>query len=1236
MTLSKSRRKTNRLATRARIIYFAILTITVAIVVAIGSLIAMEIANDSARRLSRQYSIEAASNFLTGTNTHYVLSQQLAFSPVISQWLANENDEDLRAMAVEEIVRYSAFAPHVLLMFTVYDSFNVYDLSTGFTEDNFVPCLQIDYCSPWYWDTWDSPLPFNLNIQRGHPEDTQRGSYLLMNQRIYYEGRFVGVVTVGMPWQTVFDIVFVDFDVRNRRGYIIDNNGLVRADSAQILEVLIDGLPNPVSMPEAALNPALAEAINMHLQTMVGGVYQLGGVINDAIPLDGDFRYASIAPIVGTNWSMVVLSNYIWGTGATRFVFPAVASIAALLLLVWGGNVVIRRIEREQQKILDDSEESATEMRNALELIQIMLNSAPFVVTLWNDKYQCINVSDYTLTLFGITDKREYIENFNAFSPERQPCGTISAEKAHMYFEQAYHDGYTNFKWTHQTKSEEPVSMDITISRFEYDGEPMLVAYALDIREAEAAMALERNAFDLTKKMIDLLPFVMNMYNAERELISTSEHVVRLFGVESQQEYLENWFNFSPEYQPCGTLSSEKAGKYVDEAFLTGASRFRWIHQTKNGEPVPMEITLSRFEHKGKYMLCTFAADLREIEATLAKVKEAAVREQELTQRMLEEQKRIEVTEEKNNAKSEFLARMSHEIRTPISSILGISEIGLQTSSAHPSAEDYFAKIYSSGKLLLGIVNDILDFSKIEGGKMTIAREPYNIDSLIGHAANLHYAYLGDKNITFSLRIDENLPTSLVGDVLRIEQVIINLLSNAFKYTDSGAITLSLQCKPLDFEHITLVISVSDTGLGMSQEQLATIFEDYVRFHEREKSNVSGTGLGMSIVSNLVQMMGATIEIGSDVGVGTTVTISIPQKKATQDILGEEEAIKLQQYEIYAHPQSKKRHKFELDPMPYGNVLVVDDIEANLSVAQGLLAFYGINVETCNNAKEAIEKIKQGNVYDIVFMDHMMPGINGPEAMKILRDMGYNHPIIALTANALVGQEEEYIKIGFDGFLSKPIMTDKLNAMLIKYVKDKQPPEIIEAAEKENSAKQATSGSHKNIDEFRDNVYVFGKLRTDFVKNHKNTFSDITQAIDAGDLETAHILMHTLKGLARLIKESELAQTAERLEGVLADRKTPTSEQLSALEDELAEVFESIGKPETALFPGYMSFDKDNAKAIFDNLYPMLKSQQIADNSYIEQLRTMPEMAVLLQQIEDFDFKQALKTLDTLKKIFDI
>jgi len=991
------RQSNSRLAARTRWMYLSISMVTLIIIMIIAAFIANGIASDASQRIARQYSIEAAGNFQAHINPHLTLMLQLARSTTIARWLADDTNTELKNRAFEEVIGYASYMPTSRFMLTAYDTLNIYDFlpssANWLTQEDFVSLgvLVPGQEAQWFFNTRDDELFFNLNIQREMAVQGLDPGTLQMwaNQRVYYQGRFVGVVAIGFPFRYIFDPTFGSFAVGEMRGYIIDRYGGVRVDSAELLDVFDDGLPTFPVVPETLGNPNLSKHIARHLAQRIDGIYQLGAYTFEAIRLGtGEYSHASIAPITGTDWSVVVLSyqSGIFDFQYTPLIFVVVA---VMILSLSAGSVMFRRI-----------------------VIVPLLNL------------------------------------------------TQSA-----------------------------ASVDIT-------------------------------------------------------------NETKLYGMDRPDE--------------IGDLA-------------------RTIHQAQ------------------------------------------------------EELKNLHIVEEKNKAKSEFLARMSHEIRTPISAVLGIAEIGLQTPNIPQSVEDSFSKIYSSGKLLLGIINDILDFSKIEGGKMTIVQERYEVAGLITNAANLHYAYLDDKDIKFHLNVDEKLPTALIGDAFRIEQIIINILSNAFKYTDSGSVTLSLQCRPhpANAGYITLEISITDTGLGMSKEQIAVLFDDYTRFHEQEKSNVSGTGLGMSIVANLVRMLDAAINVESEVGNGTTVTIKIPQEKAAPGVLGSEMAAKLQQFELYSD-KAKKRQKFIPDYMPYGKVLVVDDIQANLYVAQGLLAFYSLTVETCSCAREAIDKINQGDIYDIVFMDHMMPGINGPQAMKMLREMGYTHPIVVLTANALVGQEEEYIKSGFDGFLSKPIMTGKLDALLVKFVKGKQPPEVIEAAEKENAARRKSGATPQSIGDFRDDVYVLGKLRADFHKSHKNTFRDITQALGSGDTETAHIMAHTLKGLAGMINENSLSHAAARLEHILAGGKTPSSEQLAVLERELSGVFESIGKSEAAVFPGHINFDKNKAKALFDKLYPLLQSHNSDSMNFLDELRVMPEMAVLVHLIDDFEFEQAVKTIDTLRKILDV
>jgi len=389
----------------------------------------------------------------------------------------------------------------------------------------------------------------------------------------------------------------------------------------------------------------------------------------------------------------------------------------------------------------------------------------------------------------------------------------------------------------------------------------------------------------------------------------------------------------------------------------------------------------------------------------------------------------LEVVEESNRSKSKFLARMSHEIRTPITAVLGIAEIELRSKDPISDPKDSFAKIHSSASTLLGIVNDILDLSKIEAGKMEILSEQYETASMIYDIVHTHLVNIVDGEVEFRVLVSEHLPGVLEGDVLRIKQVMNNLLSNAFKYTKSGEVCLSFA-----WHNNELNALINDTGMGMSQEQLEDLHSDYTRFHERELRHRDGAGLGMSIVYNIVNMMGGTITLESEVGKGTSVSVSIPQKTLGDEVLGIELAQSLERFESGAWATAKVID-FVPESMPYGKVLVVDDVDTNLYVIEAMLEMYNLNIELCDSGKAAIDKIQKGNVYDIIFMDHMMPEMDGIEATKTIRKMGYSHPIVAFSANTLKGHEELFMSNGFSGFMSKPIEIKRLNAFLLRFVK---------------------------------------------------------------------------------------------------------------------------------------------------------------------------------------------------------
>jgi signal transduction histidine kinase/CheY-like chemotaxis protein len=490
-----------------------------------------------------------------------------------------------------------------------------------------------------------------------------------------------------------------------------------------------------------------------------------------------------------------------------------------------------------------------------------------------------------------------------------------------------------------------------------------------------------------------------------------------------------------------------------------------------------------------------------------------------------------ELAEQSNHAKSVFIAQMSHEIRTPMNAILGISEIQLRDEQLSGAAEEGFRKIYDSGNLLLNIINDILDLSKIDAEKMEIIPGKYDIPSLVNDTVQLCRWHFEGKPIDFILQVDENTPLELIGDRMRIRQILNNMLSNAFKYTDAGEVRLAVAAEPGSTDGtVVLVLTVSDTGQGMSQEQIGNIFNEYARFNMDRNIGIPGTGLGMPITKRLLDMMGGGISIESEIGKGSTFTVRLPQKSCGAAACGADLAESLRDFSfnsaiITRNAQIVREH------MPYGRVLVVDDVESNLYVARGLLIPYELRVDTAKSAFEAIENIKRGNVYDIVFMDHMMPVMDGLEATKILRDFGYENPIIALTANAMSGQSEMFLSNGFDRFISKPIDSRELDLVLRELIRDRKPPEIVEAAQRERNVPDTAPQKDS------------AELERYFVMDAKEgikVLEDIYAKIDSLDDADAVLFATTIHGLKSAlanIGETKLSEFAFELEKAGQTRK---------------------------------------------------------------------------------------------------
>ncbi|MCL2197992.1 MAG: response regulator [Defluviitaleaceae bacterium] len=393
-------------------------------------------------------------------------------------------------------------------------------------------------------------------------------------------------------------------------------------------------------------------------------------------------------------------------------------------------------------------------------------------------------------------------------------------------------------------------------------------------------------------------------------------------------------------------------------------------------------------------------------------------------------QNAVKMAEAANKSKSNFLASMSHEIRTPMNAIMGITNILLQKPQLPKDTIDALGKINSSSNLLLDIINDVLDLTKIETGKMDIAQEEYDLERLLIDVININTPRLKNKPVKFILEVDEFIPAMPVGDATRIKQVLNNLLSNAFKYTHSGEVTMDIAYEPKN-DGVMMEFNIIDTGVGIDHEQLKILFEDYARFTtELGGVTVEGTGLGLPITKKLASLMNAELSVESTPNVGSKFTVRLPQKTINDKILGAEAAENLRTDRLPKDPSIG----FVRKKMPNASVLVVDDVEINLYVTEGILEPYELKVDMAANGLEAIEKIEAGNTYDLIFMDYMMPQMNGLEATTLLREKGYTAPIVALTANAITDKAEMFLQNGFDGYITKPIDIKEVDNVLNKFL----------------------------------------------------------------------------------------------------------------------------------------------------------------------------------------------------------
>ncbi len=649
-------------------------------------------------------------------------------------------------------------------------------------------------------------------------------------------------------------------------------------------------------------------------------------------------------------------------------------------------------------KDLREQEEQQAKVRDADAYAKIMLDASPFGALIWDEDFNLIECNKALAKSFGLNEAHEFISNFLSLIPKYQPSGVESLVWIQKKLEEAFEVGVSETYWMGKTLENIPVPCQISATRTMYKGKKMVIAYVKDLSEVEES---NRKALDAEKRssaILNGMPLGVNVLTKNLDILDCNDVSVQLSGYGTKQNYLNNFANVFPMHQPQGELSHDFLQNKFSEASLTGTSRFECLTIRASGELLPVDATLVRADLNGEELYISYSHDLREAKSMLHKV-----------------QLSKEAAEKSAQAKSEFLANMSHEIRTPMNGILGLLHI-LSATKLDDTQQNYMEKALFSTNELLRIINDILDFSKIEAGKLEMEQIPFNIHDICRDLHNLFAHSFEEKGLSFELHEGQHATTTLVGDPLRLKQVLLNLLSNAMKFTHQGSVRLHIESTITDAQQLQCRFIVKDTGIGLSEEHTNLLFQAFSQADTSVTRKYGGTGLGLAISKRIVEMMQGDIWVDSIVNEGSTFTFTAIFPLAQQ----EESSATLP----HGNPETQ-------DAPCVGHLLLVEDNQINQLIAEELLTSAGYTLDIAHNGQEALDML-ENNAYDLVLMDIQMPIMDGLTATVAIRtqEKFANLPIIAMSAHAMSGDKEKSLAHGMNDHITKPISPQVLFSTL--------------------------------------------------------------------------------------------------------------------------------------------------------------------------------------------------------------
>ena len=954
---------------------------------------------------------------------------------------------------------------------------------------------------------------------------------------------------------------------------------------------------------------------------------------------------------------------------------------------------------------------------------KIMLDTLPISCCLVTRDLLCLECNTKAIELAGYESKSEYQENFSNLFPEYQPNHIRTTEYIREYIDKTFCSGSCEFELLLLAKNGDHIDMKINLEKVHYNGDDVMMVYAQDLRKEKRTIEENRYRENLSLSVHKAATRLLNAQLESfqiilRESLNLVAEAAKLdciylwkVGKDGDELTFERVINFSKNRFFIVSRDAEQTdhsyfGKVLSEWSNT-LSKDICINQCMSDMPEEHHkfLLLSGMRSvflvpvfiKGKYwgFVCFGDRKNRRVftkleESTLrpaARIFTDAVVTKELE---LNLQKAKDEAEKMSNAKTTFLAQISHEIRTPMNAVIGMSEIALREND--PDEKDrHITTVKHAASDLLVLINELLDFSKIELGTLETIRTEYSVSSLLNDVINITSVKVMATTLRFITYVDKDVPQYLYGDEAKTRQVLINVLSNAVKYTRRGHVSLEVYAENIDDDNVNIIYKITDSGRGIRREDMSTLFDPFARFDVEQNSDSEGVGLGLAITHNIIIAMGGTITVDSSWGVGSTFTITIPQTRFSNQTIAtvpDDESVFVLLYErreivsgsicktfnnlsvnytvvaddreFEQHLQSgiyttvfisnnlynlHKKHlsavtlkakvvvyldygefsgglkleqglnlismplycvpivnifngnpsKFPLPDnsssdfgftAPDAKILIVDDIDTNLAVAKGLMKPYNTQITLSTNGLEAIEHVKNTK-FDIIFMDHKMPKMNGVEATMQIRKMGVNDiyyknvPIIALTANAVAGIVEMFIECGFNDLLTKPINTFELNSILEKWIPANKQIRLSNTSDKDLDdsktyhsdintdacAKDAITGIDFDIGikNASGSTELFRDLLETFCMDGQQRLVEMELCIETENTSLYSTHVHGIKSAAAIVGATELAAKAALLEraadkGDFETLKKDSPSFFAELEKILADVCAWLGK----------------------------------------------------------------------------